>query len=81
MASRWSRISEGILTGFRIGDRIRITPVMQYNYRGLGYPRRPPGVNSGTWACWGNVIWVRQGDPESWPGEDMDGNMIDPVNP
>jgi hypothetical protein len=79
MASRWARTSDGILGGFRVSDRIRIAPVIQ-SYRGLG-PRRPPGVNSGTWACYGGSIWLRLGDPQSWPDEDMDAKMIDAVEP
>jgi hypothetical protein len=58
MAS-WSR---------RISDRVRIAPVIRSNW-GLGYPRRPPGVNAGTWICCGGSIWVRLG------------NMINPVEP
>lgn len=79
MASRWARISDGLLMGFRLGDRIRITPLKQYNQ--VGFPRRPYGVNSGTWACWGWVVWIRIGNTESWPDEDMAGNMVPPVEP
>jgi hypothetical protein len=80
MASRWARIRDGILGGVQISKRIRIAPVIQTNW-GLGSPRRPPGVNSGTWACYGGSIWVRLGDRQAWPNEDMDAKMIDPVEP
>jgi hypothetical protein len=80
MASRWSRISDGIFEGVRISDRIRITPLLGSRWGG-GWYRRPPGVKSGTWACYGNLVWVRLGSPESWPDEDMDAKMIDPVQP
>lgn len=43
--------------------------------------RRPPGVDSGRWVCYGNLVWVRLGSCESWPDEDMDAKMIDPVEP
>ena len=66
MASRWARIRDGIVGGVQISDRIRIAPVIQTN-RGLGYPRRPPGVNSGTWASYGGSIWVRLGDQVDVP--------------
>jgi hypothetical protein len=81
MASRWARIKDGILIGVRVSDRIRITPFLANPPMALGGYRRPPGVNSGTWACYGNLVWVRLGSPESWPGEDMDAKMIDPVEP
>jgi hypothetical protein len=80
MASRWERISAGIVQGVRINDRIRFAPVIQSN-RGFGYPRRPPGVNSGRWTSWGGSVWIRLGNPESWPDEDTDAKMIKPVEP
>ena len=64
----------------RISDRIRIAPVIRSNWR-LGYPRHPPGVNTGTWICYGRSVWVRLGSRKSWPDEDMDANMIKPVEP
>jgi hypothetical protein len=42
----------------RISDRIRIAPAMRSKW-GLGYPRRPAGVNSGTWICYAG--WVGLG--------------------
>jgi hypothetical protein len=80
MASRWARIRDGILGGVRISDRIRITPLLGTRWGGAPY-RRPPGVNSGSWACYGNLVWVRLGSRELWQGEDMDAKMIDPVEP
>lgn len=80
MPGRWARISDGILGGIRISDRIRITPLLETKW-GFAPYRRPPGVNSGNWACYGNLVWVRLGNSESWPGEDMDANMVDPVEP
>ena len=70
MASRLARIS----------DRIRITPLLGSPWGGRFY-RRPPGVSSGRWVCYGNVVWVRLGSRVSWPDEDIDANMIDPVKP
>ena len=49
----------------RISDRIRIAPVIRSNW-GLGYPRCPPGVNSGTWICYGRSVWLVTGT--SWGG-------------
>jgi hypothetical protein len=80
MASKWARIGNGILHGVPISDRIRIAPLLERSWGGEWY-RRPPGVNSGTWVCYGNVVWIRLGSPESWPGEDMDAMMIKPVEP
>jgi hypothetical protein len=80
MASKWARISDGILGGIRINDGIRITPLLGSRWGGAPYIR-PPGVNSGTWTGYGNLAWVRLGNPESWPGEDMDAKMIKPVEP
>ena len=80
MANRWERIRDGIAGGVQITDRIRFAPLIQSNW-GLGYRQRPPGVNSGTWACYGWSIWVRLGDPQAWPDEDTDAKMIDPVEP
>jgi len=67
MASRWAGI----------GDRIRISPQV----RGLLYWRgRPLGESSGRWVAIGPV-WVRLGSRSSWQDEDMDDEMIDPVEP
>ena len=61
-------------------DGIRITPFAGSQW-GLTPYRRPPGVTSGRWVCYGNLVWVRLGSRSSWQDEDMDANMIDPVEP
>jgi hypothetical protein len=33
------------------------------------------------WICYGRSVWVRLGSRKSWQGEDMDANMIKPVEP
>jgi hypothetical protein len=64
----------------RISDRIRFAPLIRSSW-GPEYRRRPPGVNSGTWIRCGGLIWIRLGSRESWRDEDMDANMINPVEP
>lgn len=68
MANRW--------TG--LGDRIRIAP-QSWRTMNLG-PLRPPGVGSGRWIALG-PLWVRLGNRNSWRDEDLDAEMIKPVEP
>ena len=44
------------------------------------YRSRPRGVNSGRWTLIGPV-WVRLGRRRSWEGEDLDAEMVEPVEP
>ncbi len=68
MANRWAGIT----------DRIRIAP---QSWGGLNRgPVRPPGVASGRWVAFGPV-WIRLGSRDSWQDEDMDAQMITPVEP
>ena len=66
--------------GWGASDRIRIAGVpgsMQ------GYIRnRPRGVTSGRWISLGPLpVWVRLGRRSSWHDEDLDAEMIKPVEP
>jgi len=69
MASKWAGIS----------DRIRIAPRVWGGLTWRG-PLRPPGTTSGRWISMGPV-WIRLGSRGSWQGEDMDAQMITPVEP
>lgn len=72
MASRWAGIS----------NRIRIAgPFYGFWRAGFGLaPLRPPGVASGQWVGIGPV-WVRLGRRSSWQEQDLDAEMIKPVEP
>ena len=71
MASKWGRISDRVRLGlFEAGP-------------GPGMPTyrsRPRGVNSGRWMLIGPV-WLRLGRRKSWAAEDLDAEMVEPVEP
>jgi hypothetical protein len=70
MPNRWGVSS-------RISDRVRIGVATRWG-RAAGF--RPPGVSSGRWIAMGPV-WIRLGSRSSWRDEDVDAEMIKPVEP
>ena len=68
---------------YRISDRIRFGIQVTGDSPAQGgweVGSRPPGVTSGMWIGLG-PIWVRLGSRSSWQDEDLDAEMIKPVEP
>ena len=67
----------------RVSDRIRIGIDIQPSGVQQGFWQvgvRPAGEVSGRWMALGPV-WVRLGSRSSWRDEDLDAEMIKPVEP
>jgi hypothetical protein len=65
----------------RINDRIRISmEISNYPQGFWSFGERPPGVYSGRWFGIG-PFWVRLGRRRSWRDEDLEAEMIEPVEP
>lgn len=62
-----------------LSGRIRIAPQGLGWRRAFGMWQAPPGW-TGRWAAAGPV-WVRLGSRSSWQDEDLDAEMIKPVEP
>lgn len=70
MTSRWAALS----------GRVRVAPQRTFTLRqAFGFWANPPGW-TGRWMSVGPV-WIRLGSRSSWQDEDMDAEMIKPVEP
>jgi hypothetical protein len=83
VAGKWgfrSPLSDRWGISRRINERVRIAIELSAVSQGFFETGRPQGVYSGRWISIGPVF-VRLGRRSSWRDEDLDAEMIEPVEP